>query len=147
MNPLPDRKKLRREYLLKKGTVCIQTVWYSLVAALAFMLAIGYCLCYLGYCLYSAAPPSIRLVLLPLFVFAVGKSIYTLYDVWKEEYAKSTMGITYVPPVIPSILPDEEILVRGAAQPSAPSETLLRAGVKEEETKAEELLRSTSQGG
>ena len=47
----------------------------------------------------------------------------------------------YVPPVTAASLPVEEVLVRSAAQPSSPSETLLRATVKGEETKEEELLR------
>jgi hypothetical protein len=46
--------------------------------------------------------------------------------------------------VTPMDLPAERVLVRGAAEPSAPSETLLRATVMGDETKAEELLRVVS---
>ena len=49
-----------------------------------------------------------------------------------------------VPPVTSSTLPAEEVLVRSAMEPTAPSEILLRATVKGEETKAQELLRAAS---
>ncbi len=57
--------------------------------------------------------------------------------------------VPYVPPVNLSTLPAEEVLVRGAEQPTAPNGTLLRATVKCEGAKAEELLHvvSGSSGG
>jgi hypothetical protein len=58
--------------------------------------------------------------------------------------ARREVRVPHVPPVPLNSLPIEEILIRGAAEPSATGETLLRAGVKGEETKAEELLRVAS---
>jgi hypothetical protein len=66
--------------------------------------------------------------------------VYPFYK-RKQEAAQQ---ITYFPPVQRSTLPTNEVQVRGTAEPSAPSATLLRTTVNSEETQAEKLLRSAS---
>ena len=66
------------------------------------------------------------------------------WSLWKGvKGARDQARLPYVPPVTDSTLPADEILVRGAAEPAAPNETLLRAAREgEEQLKPEELLRS-----
>jgi hypothetical protein len=63
-----------------------------------------------------------------------------------RQARKARAALSYVPPVPPDTFPAEEVLVRGAEEPQAESETLVRAAMPTtEETPAEQLLRS-SQG-
>jgi hypothetical protein len=157
MNPVPDRKKLRRAYLSKKGKA------YAKAAVLSILFVPTIALCCALWSLawgFTHAYAS-RIVDVPswlgLFVRVIAAGSLIVGTVvcsvlcralWRTIDAahNEAKRIPWVPSVTPSTLPAEEILVRGAAEPSAPNETLLRAGVKGEATKAEQLLRS-SQGG
>jgi hypothetical protein len=149
MNPLPDRKKLRRDYLRKRalaeakgnGGILVFMI-ASVVATLSVIGALVFALASLFFdaseCLTNAVMlAGIAVVSGPLAKWGWGL-IHCIDDVKR---------LVYVPPIKPSTLPAEEILVRGAGEPTAPTETLLRATVKGEEPRAEELLRSTEQGG
>jgi hypothetical protein len=136
MKPVPDRKKLRREYLRKKWQT-YAPVRYR-IAILVTFLAIE------GYRAVWVHRSSVLLSLLPLFAVVLAGVLWSIITTVKTARQQAAL-IPVVPPVTPSTLPAEEILVRGATEPSAPNETLLRATVKGEETKAQELLRS-SQG-
>lgn len=132
MNQAPDRKKLRRDYLKKTRRFC------SHLLLLAGIAVIG------PLAVHSIVNSRDRGPLWPLgaLVWIVFVA-FALYDgVGKTRRALKTARQAYVPPVTPNILPAEEILVRGAAGPSATAgETLLRAAIDESAIKAEELLR------
>jgi len=131
MKSVPDRKRLRRKYLWKKARVYTGPLAATAFTALCFIRVVmdrGY----VQEHLYLTVVQTIG-GLVAIYFFC--------YRVAKAEVAK----IPPVPPVAPSILPAEEVLVRSASEPPETSETLLRATVKGEEVKAEEMLRS-SQG-
>ena len=148
----PDRKKLRREYLRKKVTaylgagvgaaffvpaLCagamfgIAAMLFLLVAAFQAFQGTGPAGPYL------AAAQAMVICLLGTVV-SCGVATASWFGIRK---ARMAARIEHVPAVVPDRLPADEILVRGASEPCAPSETLLRATVKGEEAKAEELLR------
>jgi hypothetical protein len=162
MNPVPDRKKLRREYLPKdvaKPRDVVKATWQVVGGAWARSAA-G-----LSIALCAGAAAGLSIVLwvgaaLPLFVGIMkGRWLIGVVGAFgclllaPVFHALAKQGVRIANETVTwqsadtSTLPAEEILVRGAAEPSAPSETLLRAGVKDEEARTEELLRSTSQGG
>jgi hypothetical protein len=130
MNPLPDRKKLRREYLRKKG--------------LFYLVRFGFPSFMVACCLLVVHPrhsqsPFIHDILMLLAAISSAAWIMLTEQVKNTDWMRK--HTTYVPPVKRSTLPAEEILVRGAGEPTAPTETLLRATVKDEAARAEELLR------
>jgi hypothetical protein len=88
-------------------------------------------------------PLNERIAGISKIVAVCGMISYVCWRVTKKA-CKAAKRLPYVPPITFSTLPAEEVLVRGAAEPSAPSETLLRAGVKSEETKPTDLLRATT---
>ena len=148
MNRVPDRKRLRREYLRKQvlghGKGGFGVLFYVLGSLLcpvsgciAVLLLLGATLMLSPWCLITA----LAFAGMAVATWKLASCAWRLLDGF-EDAARTP----YVPPVTTSTLPVEEVLVRGAAEPSTPSETLLRAAGTGEETKAEELLRS-SQGG
>jgi hypothetical protein len=147
----PDRKKLRREYLQRKGqeyaitgvlgttmipalmgfTVCVLMPFY------AWSLSVGS-----G---YGELDPTLFIFLV---ILGVSGSIYfgrMLWLCWRgaKQSIQTARGLDYVPPVTPDAFPADEILVRGAEEPLVQqSEVLLRAA-KEREASTEELLRAS----
>jgi hypothetical protein len=140
MNPVPDRKRLRREYLRKKGIGYAHATFYG---ALAAPCAFAVMLLLITTWTYLPRARPIGLIVLACLIGLAGLCICWLGRSARQARQKARR-VPYVPPVTPSTLPTEEILVRGAAEPSAQGATLLRAGVKDEETKGEELLRSST---
>jgi hypothetical protein len=146
MKRVPDRKKLRREYLRKtiighvKGNSGIVLFMVSFGITTFFVIAA------IVLALFAVIYESSTCLLLALAsaLIAVPCGLLAKWG-WKLidglDDAKHTL---YVPPATPDRLPAEEILVRGSIEPHAPQETLLRATVQSEETKAEELLRSST---
>lgn len=141
MNPVPDRKKLRREYLNRRvmyhGMAASAWIWV-LMATLFGVMSLVIAAVGLAY----RSWPS----LWPLFVQSFGGFIGALVIVGIAMRGRKKMlailqTTDYVPPVTPSTLPAEEILVRGTTEPFGPSETLLRASVKGKEANAEAMLR------
>jgi hypothetical protein len=143
MQQVPDRKKLRRTYLQKKG------LGFTL-RALATGLIVPACI--LGFLFTMCA---VMVLSIPgalhdpggptaLILFAMSSAACWLVFAgckWGIRTGRQMSNLPYVPPITPSTLPPEEILVRSAQEPSSPSETLLRATMTGNETKAEELLR------
>jgi hypothetical protein len=138
MNLVPDRKRLQREYLRKHPFLMLLTA--SLLASLflLFVGANGAALLYRNQFPVWFVRGMIRGTITSFIV--VPFSAFVVHLMIKARIISS---VSYVPPVTPSTLPAEEILVRGAQEPSAPNEILLRATVKADETKADELLRSS----
>jgi hypothetical protein len=132
MNKVQDRKKQRREYLRKK----------AMIYALPVMVAAGTVVS-----IYNLLGPDFtRTQGVASTIWAVIPCGFLVVLSW-AHYSKARRDaarITHVPPVTPVTLPADEILVRGAEEPSAPNGTLLRATVKGETTNAEELLRVVS---
>jgi len=128
-----DRKKLRREYLRKKGKAHSKSVLYGAICvALWVMVALF---------LFFVNEPGVHM---PPMDYAIA-TIICLAAVWfTSQLVKSEAEaklVPYVPPVTPNTLPADEILVRGSEEPPvAQSDVLLRAA-KEQETPQEELLR------
>lgn len=141
MKRIPDRKKLRREYLRKKGETYANIVIYFLILFVPVIALYMFFKCDSG--------TRVRIGIFAALTWIIFAPIYELlwYLFWcaivelSKELNKAKQ-IPYVPPITPSTLSAEEVLVRGAEEPSAPSETLLRATVKGKATKREELLRA-----
>jgi hypothetical protein len=147
MKQVPDRKRLRREYLKRKmsaytmitvgGTVFVP----SLIAAFLFA-AMTVVIC--GFAFKDLRPLEL--------VGALFCGVVTVFFTWltyKSHHAmyrgRIEARLPYVPPVTPDILTAEEILVRGSdAPPAMQSDVLLRAATEHESPK-DELLRM-SQG-
>jgi len=135
MNQVSNRKKLRREYLTNKGKAYSRAVLLPLLAILLVVL------------IDVHLPRSFTSVgfIGGAVAFAYSRIVRCSWRYSKRQVARAAQ-IPYVPPVTTDSLPAEEVLVRGATAPPASGKTLLRAAVKGEETKAEELLRN-SRGG
>ena len=150
MNRVPDRKRQRREYLRKKrqaykkavaaGTLFVPTFMGASVCFLLTAFGFGYAIWNLNattfneYWLVGTIPfTGIGAILL-----WIAKSSWSAI----QQQVDIAKHIPYVPPVTPFDLPADEILVRGAQQPDAPQETLLRAAQGDEEVAHSQLLRA-----
>jgi hypothetical protein len=126
MKQVPDRKKLRREYLRRKA-FAYGIGGIFLVITLTFFVA----------WLHQTGLDSVSrnaFLYCSVLVFFVWTAVKVSRDAVKS--------VPYVPPVISDDLPADEILVRGSEElPVAQSEVLLRGAQKGEETPKEELLR------
>ena len=154
MKSIPDRKKARREYLDRKADAYARAIEGGLLIAAVFLfLAHSQQLAYAGYQVwqhlsfahYRATGNYETVLSLAIALFGTAMGLLGIRGIRLIRQAREAAQISYVPPVTPSTLPAEEILLRGTSEPSAPSETLLRAGMDGEGTTGEELLRS-SQG-
>jgi hypothetical protein len=134
MNPVPDRRRLRREYLRKKAIGYLMLRLSVVLPGIGVVAIVTANVCDEQHAIGGTVVVSSAACLLLVSLFALKMS----------GQAEIVSDVPYVPPVKPDTLPAEEILVRGATQPSIPSETLLRATMKGEETKADELLRVAS---
>jgi hypothetical protein len=148
MNPVPDRKRLRRAYLRRKGAAYARIA----VGLTTLMLMILTFSAVVNYVCYVIGGEPVRSYLTYLHWVYIGLPFMCamILLVWRSvatmlKGVESVMSLPHLRSVTPSTLPAEEILVRGATEPSARNETLLRAGVKGEETKVEELLRISRQ--
>jgi|SRR5579871_2659238 len=121
MKQVPDRKKLRREYVKKKAAA-YGVGGPFLVIMLTFLVA---------WFREPGLDVSQFAVLLFCFVWCA------------VNFSRETIKhVPYVPTVTPNTLRADEILVRGSEEPLvAQSEVLLRAAQQMQETPKEELLR------
>jgi hypothetical protein len=148
MDKVPDRKKLRKEYLERKLGGYVQLLFGgAMFLPFFFAAAIGGIVTVLG-CLASLVNGQIDafflcLVFGGLVTFVCGLFARLGYAVIQE--GDRLAQTPYVPPVNADSLPAEEVLVRGSvAPPVAQSEVLLRAATALE-TPKEELLRVTTE--
>ena len=130
MKRVPNRKKLRREYLRKKGgllsLICGQVVIYLAL--------------FTGFVLTRHGNELLHDVLMvTLFLNMIANLYLTGFMKRTKQKLKQ---LPYVPPVTSATLPADEVLVRGSIEPEAPQETLLRAAQGDEQSKPDELLRS-----
>jgi hypothetical protein len=142
MNQVPDRRKLRQEYVKQKAGAYFKGTLGAalLLPATLFCIAAGTATLMLVVLLVLHATPLIG-------ISAVSAGVLTLLSgvlirwCWqaRHEFLRAT-ELPFVPPVTPNTLPAEEVLVRGSEEPTVQSGLLLRAaqGV---ETPKEELLR------
>jgi hypothetical protein len=94
--------------------------------------------------------PDIRLesevFLLMGVIIAIWLWMLSRFWAMARRAKQAAAQLPYVPPVTPSTLPAEEVLVRGATEPPTPNETLLRPAVNRDEKNTAELLRSSLDG-
>ena len=145
MNQVPDRKKLRRTYLRLRWKQRLQLIAGTSIALIAF-----FGLTVFGHRIldHVREHPDISTALKAMGVTAALLAGYFLCARIGQRMIRSAqeMNVAYVPPATPNTLPAEEILVRGAAEPTAAhSDVLLRAAQGEQATPKEDLLRA-SQG-
>jgi hypothetical protein len=137
MNQVPDRKRLRREYLRKK-----RDHYQDLVAA-TFATAAGIVLT-LGFVVFTFALAASHMWGFAFLcsLIACGAAGATIWGACYIAAKTSVLTrIPYVPPITADTLPADEVLVRGSEEPPIEqSEVLLRAA-KGVETPKEELLR------
>jgi hypothetical protein len=137
MNKVPDRAKMRREYLWKKASAKTHKVFAvtaTIVCALVLLIFI-----YVG--IVSAN--------IMCLVFVLGFGIALMMGIAGiREAIHEDLSIPYVAPVEEQIaaLPGEEVLLRSSqAAPASPEELLRPAS--SQETPSEELLRASNQEG
>lgn len=153
LDRVPNRRKLRQEYLKKKAKAYSKSAFFGLVllpfascsvlfGVIAVVVLIG-----LMYALFSGRLVSsvVPLLFVGLAIGFVLWIVTWMFWVFLRDELEEARIIPYVPPVTVETLPAEEVLVRGAEEPAAIRETLLRATTGTEETKAEELLRSAQE--
>jgi hypothetical protein len=153
MSKVPDRKKLRREYLRQKRAAYVRlvgTVSACTVGSVAFLLlSVGALLLLLtlvfddGHGRYEPYPLSVALGwTAPFWLTAIVSGIVGRI-MWRKAmgHRQTLTRLSYVPPVTSDTLAANEILVRAAEKPVAQSEVLLRAAQQANETPKEELLR------
>ena len=151
---MKDKAQKRREYLLAQagtGTVgCVGvglTVIFGLLTAISLVSVIGTA----AWCFQpgpDGAFPAIAAFVVCLLMLVFFASI-TFFCIWMVSVAADdSRSRAYVPPVREQIaaLPAEEVLLRGADQPVAATEDLVRPVQAVMETDADELLRSVEGG-
>ena len=153
MSTIPDRVKLRRNYLRKKGTAyTLQGIGFLIaVPALTSTFFFGFCILWAAtHSLFGwgmdAHPEDDTDMLKVCGVVTLVSGLIAVGGVGLQRRGVITRRMPYVPPVTASTLPAEETLVRASEEPTvAQSEILLRAAHAEQETPQQELLRG-SQG-
>ena len=131
MSRAPDRKKLRREYLRKKATGYLMSRMSVALPVMAIVAIVT-----------SAIYEEQHITGAVAVIFIAASALMVgLIALKMSGHAELASRAPYVPPVTPSILPAEEILVRSAEQPDAPQEALLRPTQAHEETAPTQLLR------
>jgi hypothetical protein len=154
MTRVPDRKKLRREYLKQKGFAYYHLTGKSLFFSLGVLVCIGL-LQFAVYVFFVAiqdgressfyAEPEYYVSGL-CGIMACVSAVITR-SIWRGvQQAKQDLNIPNVPPLTSDTLPAEEVLVRGAEEPLAGKDTLVRPSTASEETTAEQLLRNSNGG-
>ncbi len=139
MKQVPDRKKLRREYLRKK-------VRYSTVIVLCLVGTI----CFVPFVIQNTmesirnfSPASLGIsafILQGGLMIWLGISAMRLHLHHARTQAKK---LTFVPPVTADTLPAEEILVRGSQEPPVVRSDILLRVPDEQNTLPEELLKAS----
>ena len=142
MKQVPDRKKLRREYLDKKFDLCSQMVMSSIYSLPFIGILFWIVFDYRNLKPRSDQPKGSLAYEMGFTLVLIILVACVIFYVWAQaNRVRELKALPYVPPVIHDNLPAEEILVRGSEEPpDQQSEVLLRAA-KEQETPKEELLR------
>lgn len=142
MNRIPDKMKIRRQYLRKKGSA------YSIVGFTWFVSSAGFAtatICIMLLIIYRGVKDSPLTDFLPWLNGGLigGVVVGIVGSFWCYEAKARANSIAYIPPVRQQLptLPADEVLLRGSQVPSASPEELLRS-VDCVETPAEELLRA-----
>ena len=136
MKQVPDRKKLRQDYLVKRTYASIGGLmgWILLFALSAAAIL---CAC------MAVLSILIGTITAMLYLGLAVAGGFASYKAWRiiARSEETIANLPYVAPIAPDTLPAEEILVRGSSEPPvAQSEVLLRAA-QGQETPKEELLR------
>ena len=140
MKQVPDRKKLRREYLKKKRNAAFALSALNILAVLSGMGAI---LCWAMVIWFYWSGGRALAVALGVIMFSFMFMLAIVRGL-RKGVRRISSNIPYVPPFTPDTLPADEILVRGSEEPpTAQREVLLRAA-KAVETSEDELLRVTN---
>jgi hypothetical protein len=150
---IPDRKKLRRDYVERKagayasGMVCsVMFVPCTLVAATFLVAAIGLFGCAIFHGLREEDFASYIWGAMGSVVGAGVFGVYARIFCVGIQEARKSARVPYVPPASAHTLPAEEVLVRASDAPLiVHSEVLLRAA-QGQETPQEELLRVVIEG-
>ena len=141
MKPVPDRKKLRREFVKKRRVSMLRLsasmiVWlalWGLAGTLAAPLFANFRHPETHGLVARFREPVLALTLL-------GVVLYPLWHILKRA-EREVASLPYVPRITVAELPAEAVLVRGAEEPPVTqSEGLLRAATMQE-TLQDELLR------
>jgi hypothetical protein len=145
MKQVPDRKKLRREYIENKQSAYVQLFVGSMLLLPSAIIAIISAIITVIGCLSTILARQFSNFVNCLLIGGVVTLFFGLIA-WMGSTiiaeGKRLKRIPYVPPVSLNILPAEEILVRASEKPPVTqSEVLLRAAQKGQETPKEELLR------
>jgi ABC-type uncharacterized transport system permease subunit len=148
MNKVTERKRRRREYLRKK-VAHLTGMGVSGSAFLASSMAFLGCtfITVMVLILTLRANPEDRIpgwTELQIGLLTMLLSGLSAFAFWRltARLKRNVRQLAFVAPVTPNTLPADEILVRGAEQPTVQqSEVLLRAAQAGQETAKEELLR------
>lgn len=140
MTKVPDRTKMRREYLWKK-----EIAYFRLVLTIGMFILC--CISVRYVVLRLSHQGTIPKVVLGVTLLGVSSLLLVKALSRAKSELVFAVSIPYVPPIHDQIaaLPAEEVLLRGSQASPAPQEELLRPAGKVE-TRAEELLRSASVG-
>jgi hypothetical protein len=137
---VPDREKQRREYLKKKAGSYGTKV---MVFGLFLFLLLPTITCGL-FTIISLFVPALQPSAIGFAMSALFFGFWCRFTYWFVKRADTEIAaIPFIPPVTASTLPAEEVLVRGAQEPSQEQSTvLLRASGESTEVPVEELLRA-----
>jgi hypothetical protein len=141
--PVKDAAKNRRQYLWRKAgadaLICV---------GLVLFLVFGFLTLAVGAMTAVSALLNPAIAVLGLVATAIPGSIAYLAGRTILNTHNRSMDIPYVPPLAEQLaaLPAEDILLRGADQPTATPDELLRAVREGTETESGELLRPTESG-
>lgn len=150
---VPDRQKQRQEYVSKKTGAVGDGLWAGLTATLSAALTVvlfggGLLSCFFPLthtAEETGTHPVVGLiggiVFLILSVFA-GRFTFSSIRYSQERFNSASL-LPYVAPVTPDTLSAEEILVRGAQEPTQEQSTVLLRAAGESADKPEQLLRAS----
>jgi hypothetical protein len=144
MKQVPDRKRLRREYVQRKRDLWLELALGSVVlSVLLGILAVCFAAFYIPFTRGRIPLSNLMggVVMALLLFFPLGAIVRWCLRAMQNA-AREVVSMVHVPRAIrPDTLPADEILVRGSEEPPvAQSEVLLRAAHTVEISK-EELLR------
>jgi hypothetical protein len=139
---VPDRKKLRRDYLRKKRRLnALQIVGFCILLP-CILAPIAIAIGLLAWYRFSAVASLSTLAALGCWLLLVRKGWRALLEVERRERT-----LPYVPPVTLNTLPANEVLVRGSQQPATPHKEVLLRPAQGGETPADQLLRIVNSDG
>jgi hypothetical protein len=146
---LQEREQQRQEYLDKKMEAASKITGGTILLIILFGFSFGCTvLAYLATTLpenptyYESKYP---LILIPAMGAIVSWYAFLRSVRFVEKVTQENVDIPYVPPVTVDTLPTEEVLVRGAQEPTEEQSSVLLRPVEESaDTPAEQLLRAAA---